>query len=214
MRVNLWLLFAALFWGQSFPAADIPGAKNSNPGLRQIKITFLGDSLTAGHGVAKTDAFPALIEAQLLAQGKNVQVTNSGISGSTTASGSSRLKWILRNQPDLVVIALGANDGLRGVAPEASEKNLNQVVALAKKNQLKVILCGMQLPINYGRKRRLEFAQIFPRIAKKHNIPLIPFLLEGVGGHRAYNLSDGVHPNEKGHKKIAQLVLPYIEQYL
>ena len=214
MRVNLWLLFAALFWGQSFPAADISGAKNPGPGLRQIKITFLGDSLTAGYGVAKTDAFPALIEAQLLAQGKNVQVTNSGISGSTTASGSSRLKWILRNQPDLVVIALGANDGLRGVAPEASEKNLNQLVALAKKNQLKVILCGMQLPINYGQKRRLEFAQIFPRIAKKHNIPLIPFLLEGVGGHRAYNLSDGVHPNEKGHKKIAQLVLPYIEQYL
>lgn len=169
-------------------------------------IVILGDSITDGYGVDKDNAFPAVLEKMLLESGKSVKVVNAGISGSTSASAVSRMKWILKNPPHLIVLALGGNDGLRGFDPEVTKKNLSQAIELAKKQKVKIVIAGMQMPVNYGRSYREKFKQIFPDLAKQHSIPMIPFLLEGVGGEKELNLSDGIHPNEAGHRVIAKTV--------
>lgn len=178
------------------------------------KIVFLGDSLTAGYGVAKEEAFPARLEEKFKKSGKTVQVINAGISGSTSASGVSRLKWLLKNKPDILVLALGANDGLRGFKLEATKQNLEQMIELARENKLKVVLAGMQLPLNYGDDYRNQFQQMYKELAKKYKVELIPFLLEGVGGETNLNLSDGIHPNAKGHEKIAETVYQHLKGLL
>lgn len=176
----------------------------------QTRIVFLGDSLTEGYGVKKQNSYPELIQKELKTKNKTVQITNASVSGSTTASLMSRLKWQLKNKPDIILIALGANDGLRGFKIEVIKKNLSAAIVLAQKNDIKVILAGMQMPPNYGKTYTVQFKQIFAELAKEHNIKLIPFLLEGVAGQKSMNQSDGIHPNEEGHKKIAQTVLPYL----
>lgn len=180
----------------------------------KTRIVFLGDSLTDGYGVAQEMAYPKLVETALNKKGHDVEVINAGISGSTSASGVSRLKWILKKPPDIVLLSLGGNDGLRGFDLAATEKNLLDTIALAKEKKVKVILAGMQIPLNYGEQYRKDFNALFPRVAKKMEIPLIPFLLEGVGGLKEMNLSDGIHPNEKGHQKISETVLPHLERLL
>jgi acyl-CoA thioesterase-1 len=141
------------------------------------------------------------------ASGKNVEIINAGVSGSTTASGLSRLKWQLKGNPQIVVIALGANDVLRGIDLGQSEKNLAATIILAKKQNLKVLLVGMRAPPNYGRAYDGQLAGMFRRLSEKHSVPLLPFLLEGVGGRPELNQADRIHPNEKGHKILAETVL-------
>ncbi len=175
------------------------------------KVLILGDSLTEGYGVALKKAYPSLLEKILTQKGHSVKIINAGSSGSTTASAYSRMLWHLKGKPDILLLALGANDGLRGVNLKSTQANLEKTILLAQKNGLKVILAGMKIPINYGPQYRGNFEALFKNLAKKHNITLIPFLLKGVGGHRKLNLPDGIHPNIKGHKKIAETVLPYIE---
>jgi acyl-CoA thioesterase I len=172
------------------------------------RVVVLGDSLVEGFGVAREKAFPALLEGKLKAQfpKRNWIVVNSGISGSTSASGPARMKWILKQRPDWIVLALGANDGLRGLPPPAMQKNLEETIRLAQTQNVRVILAGMQMPPNYGASYRTQFAAVFPKVAKNTGVPLIPFLLEGVAGVAAMNLADGIHPNEKGHQQIAGLV--------
>lgn len=177
-------------------------------------ILFLGDSLTEGYQLAKEEAYPALIEKELQKKRKDIKVINGGVSGATSASGMKRLDWYFKSKPDIMVLALGANDGLRGLKLTDTEKNLSKVIEKAQAKGITVILAGMQMPTNMGVKYRDEFQKMFPKVAKKYSIKLIPFLLEGVGAVPELNLPDGIHPNAKGHKIMAQTVLKVLETEL
>ncbi len=182
--------------------------------LEAKTIVVLGDSLTEGYHLSKEEAFPHLVEEELKKKGKEVKVINAGSSGATSASGLKRLDWYLRAKPDILILILGANDGLRGLKNSDTEKNLSGVIEKAQSKNITVILGGMQMPTNYGAEYRREFAAIYPRLAKKYNIRLIPFILEGVGAVPEMNLPDGIHPNAKGHKLMAQTVLKSLEGLL
>lgn len=182
------------------PAAVAPVA----PAPR--KLVVLGDSLTEGYGVARESAFPAVLETKIKASGKDWTVVNAGVSGSTTASAVGRLKWIFKAKPDLLILCLGANDGLRGLKVEESKKNLSEAIEYAQAQKVPLILGGLYMPPNYGAKYTHDFHAMYEELAKRYQVPLIPFLLEGVGGKPQFNLADGIHPNEKGHEMVATTV--------
>ncbi len=172
-------------------------------------ILFYGDSLTAGYGLSSTDeAFPALIEKKLKQQGKPSKVINAGLSGETSAGGLSRLEWVLRQPIDVFVLELGANDGLRGLPLEQTQKNLQSIIdkVKAKYPKAKIVIAGMMVPPNLGPDYTSKFKKIFPELAKKNNATLIPFLLQDVGGNDKLNQTDGIHPNAEGHKVVANNV--------
>lgn len=178
-------------------------------------ILFLGDSLTAGYGVASEQAYPSLIEKKLQRDyPTTAQVINGSISGSTSASAFSRLRWYQQRQPEILFLALGANDGLRGLDVKQLAANLERVVTTARQSGMIVILAGMQMPPNYGIEYTETFKKVYPQIAEKFHLIFIPFLLEGVAGKAELNQADGIHPNPRGHEHIAQLVYPYIKQAL
>jgi acyl-CoA thioesterase-1 len=177
-------------------------------------ILFLGDSLTEGYQLARQEAFPAIVEDHLKKDFPNIKVINGGVSGATSASGLKRLDWYLKAKPEIIVLALGANDGLRGLNLSVTEDNLSKIIDKANSSGLKVILVGMKMPTNYGSPYRENFEKLFPKLAKKYQIALIPFLLEGVGGIPKLNLPDGIHPNVEGHKKMAQTVLKVLRPLL
>ena len=139
---------------------------------------------------------------------------NASISGSTSASGPGRLRWQLKNKPDLLLLELGANDGLRGLDPLKMEENLDQVLRECKKEKVAVILAGMKMPLNYGKEYRQKFEAVFPRLAQKYQIPLIPFFLDGIAGDAKLNQADGIHPNEKGHQILAEKIYQQIKDLL
>jgi acyl-CoA thioesterase-1 len=170
-------------------------------------ILFLGDSLTEGYQLSKEEAYPALIEQMLKPKYPNIKIINGGVSGATSASGPKRLDWYIKAKPDIMVLALGANDGLRGLKISETEKNLCSIVEKAQAQGMRVILVGMKMPTNYGNPYRKEFESVFGKIAKKYDLKLVPFLLEGVGGVPELNLPDGIHPNPKGHQIMAKNVL-------
>ena len=182
-------------------------AADSSP----VHILFLGDSLTAGLGVEADQAYPALVE-QMLKQHTTVdfKITNAGVSGSTTASARSRLRWFKKIRVDILVLALGANDGLRGLSMNEMKRNLDQTIRLAKDTGMRVILAGMQIPPNYGKAYSDGFKAVFPALAEKYGTALIPFLLEGVAGIPELNQVDGIHPNARGHEIMARTVTPYV----
>lgn len=172
------------------------------------RMVILGDSLTAGYGIAKADAYPALLEAKLKETKASWQVANGGRSGDTTKNGLARLRWLLKKPADVLVIALGGNDGLRGLSSEEMRKNLKAMVDLARKDSpnVKIVLAGMQMPDNMGVEYVKAFQEVFPSLAHEEKLTLIPFLLEGIAGDDAFNQEDRIHPNEDGHKKIAETV--------
>ena len=181
----------------------------STPALLYAETTvlMLGDSLTEGTGVDKTKAYPYLVEQKLKAQGfLAIKVINAGVSGSTTASALSRLTWYLRDRPDMLLLALGANDGLRGLPTLEIKQNLAETIELSLSKGIRVVLAGMKMPPNYGDDYTLQFEKVFHELAKEYDITFIPFLLEGVAGDPNLNLPDGIHPNEPGHQIIAELV--------
>lgn len=177
-------------------------------------IVALGDSLTEGYGVAKEQAYPALLEKKLKSAHKNYRIINAGVSGSTTAGAVARLKWQLKSKPDYLLLALGANDGLRGLKVSESKKNLSEVIELARASNVQVILCGMLLPPNYGESYRKEFQKMFDELSQKYKPIYIPFLLEGVAGKVSLNLNDGIHPNEKGYQVIADTLFKVLNKEL
>ena len=172
-------------------------------------MVFLGDSLTAGLGLEAGAAYPARVEARLEAEGRPVRVLNAGVSGDTTAGGLSRIDWILRQKPDVLVVGLGGNDGLRGLPLDQTEKNLKAILRRGREAGAQVVLLGMQIPPNYGEYAD-RFAEMYPRIAKDLDVPLVPFLLEGVGGIADLNQEDGIHPTAEGQEIVANNVEPYL----
>lgn len=170
----------------------------------QTKILFLGDSLTEGYGVSQDQAYPAKLQEILQEAGHAVEVINAGSSGSTSASALERMQWHMQSAPDIVVLALGGNDGLRGVSVDATYDNLAKAIDLAQDNNVPVYLASMKLPYNYGEDYRQAFEETFERLLKDKNIQAVPFMLEGVGGVEEMNLPDGIHPNQKGHTQIAK----------
>jgi acyl-CoA thioesterase-1 len=184
-------------------AASLGAAPGDGP-----LILCLGDSLTEGFGVAPEQAFPSRLEQRLREAGHaGARVINAGISGSTSASAVSRLRWQLRAEPDVLVLALGANDGLRGLDLAQTRRNLDEAIALARSAGVRVVLAGMKLPPNYGPSYTRDFEALFAELAAAHRVALIPFLLEGVAARPDLNLPDGIHPNARGHERVADNVL-------
>lgn len=178
------------------------------------KLVLVGDSLTEGFGVSRERAYPALLQQKIDRAGKRWRVINSGISGSTAASAASRVEWVLKQKPHLIILALGANDGLRGTPVKNIEENLGKAITIAQKAGVKIILAGIKLPPNYGKAYTGDFWAIYPRLSKRFGVPLIPFLLDRVAGQPDLNLADGIHPNEKGHAIVAETVFRAIEKLL
>lgn len=177
-------------------------------------VVFLGDSLTAGLGLEAEDAYPARVAEALEARGIAARVVNAGVSGDTTAGGLARLDWLLAQRPALVVVALGANDGLRGQPLESIDQNLRAIVTRARAAGARVVLAGMQMPPNYGPEYTRGFRELYPRLARELDVPLIPFLLDGVAAVPELNQPDGIHPTAEGQRRIAGTVLPAIERAL
>lgn len=174
------------------------------------RVVFLGDSLTAGLGVDGDEAFPAVVTRQLAAEGLPVRMVNAGVSGDTTAGGVSRLDWILRQAPDVIVVGLGANDGLRALNLAEMEANLRQIITRARAAGAEVLLLGMKMPPSHGPEYAERFGAIFPRLARELAVPLVPFLLTGVAGDPKLNQADGIHPDAAGQALVAQNVLPLL----
>ena len=181
-------------------------------------LVFFGDSLTAGYGLddPENDAYPALIQRKIDSERLPWKVVNAGLSGDTTAAGLRRVDWVLRQPADLFVLALGANDGLRGITPEVTEANLRAIIGRVRARYpwATILLAGMRMPPNMGADYARRFAALFPSAAKKEHVELIPFLLEGVGGRPEYNQADGMHPNAAGHALIADALWPVLRPYL
>ena len=179
-----------------------------------VKILVLGDSLSAGYNLPTDQSFPSQLEKALRAGGLHVDVINAGVSGDTSAGGRARLEWALKAKPDVAILELGANDGLRGLDPAQTFANLDAIVTRLKRDDIRVLVAGMLAPPNLGRGYGEEFAAVFPKLAEKHQVPLYPFFLDGVAANPALNLADGMHPNGKGVAVIVDKVLPYVQPLL
>ncbi|GAB3235769.1 arylesterase [Algoriphagus aestuariicola] len=186
---------------------------NTETHAKKKTILFFGNSLTAGYGIDPEDAFAGLTQERIDSLGKNYRVINGGLSGETTAGGLSRLDWFLEEEPNIFVLELGGNDGLRGIQLSETKNNLLAIIdkVRAKYPQTHIILAGMQIPPNMGQEYTDEFQKIYPAVAAEKNVTLIPFLLEGVAGDPALNLPDGIHPTEEGHQIVFETVWPFIE---
>jgi acyl-CoA thioesterase-1 len=184
------------------------------PASSKTVILILGDSLTEGYGVEKEDAYPELLDAQLRKWRDGYQVVNGGSSGSTSAGGVRRLKWYEKLHPDLVILALGSNDGLRGVKPEETRKNVEAAIVFCEQHHFRTVLAGLKVPPNYGPEYASAFEKIFPELAARHKLAFFPFLLDGVAGETEMNQADGIHPNERGHARIAQNLFRFLKPLL
>ena len=178
------------------------------------RIVFLGDSLTAGLGLPREQAVPSLIQDRLREEGYRYEVVNAGVSGDTSAGGLSRLEWSLEGDVEILVIELGANDGLRGLPVSQMKRNLGEIVTRAKRRGITVILTGMEAPPNYGAAYTSEFRQAFRDVADEHGVAFVPFFLAGVAGIRSLNNSDGLHPNAAGARIVAETLWRAFEPVL
>lgn len=189
------------------PKAETISTPESNNS--EVVVLFFGNSLTAAYGLDPADGFTGLVEKKTDSLQWPVKVINAGVTGETTATGSRRIDWVLEQQKiDVFVLELGANDGLRGIPVTETYRNLNQIIAAVRKHdsEIQVVLAGMMVPPNMGQDYSDDFRTIFPRVAEEQNVHLIPFLLEGVAGESSLNLDDGIHPNKKGHRIVAETV--------
>jgi acyl-CoA thioesterase-1 len=183
------------------PAAAASDAENGRP-----RIVFLGDSLTAGLGLLEAQSYPALLQQRIDTEGYDFEVENAGVSGDTSAGGLRRLDWALQGNVKIMVLALGANDGLRGLSTAEMKNNLTQIIERARERNVLVILAGMEAPPNYGTEYATAFRQAFREIAQKERVTFIPFLLDKVAGQPALNQGDGIHPNTRGAEIVADTV--------
>ncbi len=179
-----------------------------------VKVLALGDSLTAGYGLPPEQGFTVQLQGALRERGLSAEVINAGVSGDTTAGGLARLDWSLADNPAVVVVALGANDGLRGIDPAVTRANLDAILTKLKARDLPVLLAGMYAPRNFGRDYAERFDRIYPELAEKHGVKLYPFFLEGVAAQPALNQADGIHPNREGVGVMVRGILPHLEPLL
>lgn len=180
--------------------------------LPRVQIAVLGDSLTAGFGLLQAEAFPSLLQEKFDEDGyTRIDVVNAGISGDTTAGGLRRLEWVLEPNVKILVVALGANDALRGQSPVQTKENLAQIIEGAHKKGVRVLLAGMQAPTNMGEQFQAEFRAIFPALAAKYKVTFLPFLLEGIAGHPELNQEDGIHPTAAGQRMMAEMLYPLLQ---
>jgi len=199
--------FAVITFGLLFGAVDAAEA-------RTIQLVGLGDSLMAGYQLPPGDGFPAKLEAALKAKGLDVAVADAGVSGDTTSGGLSRVDWSVPDGTDGVILELGANDALRGIPPEQTEKNLETMIGQLKQRKIPVLLVGMLAPPNMGADYAEKFNPIYKRLADKYQLALYPFFLDGVATHADLQLSDGMHPNPKGVDAMVERILPAIVTFV
>lgn len=206
---------------QTLASSDVAPATSEDigspeePGTEPL-VLFLGDSLTIGYGLDSAFSYPALIEAKIEAQGYPYEVVNAGVSGDTTAGGLRRFDWLAKRRIDVLVLALGGNDALRGVEPESTRKNLQGIIekARASNPEIRIVLTGMQAPPNLGSRFTEPFRSLFPELAEKNQLDYVPFLLEGVAGDRTLNQADGIHPTAEGQEILAENVWKVLERVL
>jgi len=191
-----------------------PAASPSSPPGSERVIVAFGDSLTAGLGVTEEEAYPAVLERKIRAAGFSYRVINGGVSGETTAGGLRRVPWILQSRPEIVILELGANDGLRGLNIAETERNLTEIIEELQKKDVRVVLAGMRMPPNYGKEYTEAFEKIFPELAGRYRLTLIPFFLEGVAARPDLNQADGIHPTALGYQKIVDKIWPRLEPLL
>ena len=183
----------------------------ASPGVAgEPRVVVLGDSLTAGFGLAQEEAFPARLEAALRAEGHGWRVVDAGVSGDTSAGGLARLDWVLADQPEIVIVELGANDGLRGLPTDRMEANLDAILARISESGSLTLLAGMRAPANFGPDYAAAFRAVYERLAARHDVAFYPFFLEGVAMEPALNQPDGIHPNAAGVATIVRRILPHV----
>ncbi|UXP33146.1 arylesterase [Reichenbachiella agarivorans] len=223
MKLNFIILIALLVLGISCTSktentteTQTPVEERSEELTNQKTILFFGNSITAGYQLDLTEAFPALIQERLDSLGLSYQTINAGLSGETTASGDSRVNWVLKNPVDIFVLELGANDGLRGISTTETRKNLKSIIekVQAKYPKCKIVLAGMMIPPNMGIAYSKDFQTIYPELAAEYDLALIPFILEGVAGIKELNLEDGIHPTAEGHQILADNVWKILQPLL
>lgn len=217
MKFKLSAAFVAIFMVASlvfFSLILVPMAQADEKGGKPIRIVGFGDSLMAGYQLAGSDAFPVRLEQALKTAGYNVAIENAGVSGDTTTGGLARLDWSVPDGTQLVILELGANDALRGVAPEIVEKNLDAMLARLKARGITVVLAGMLAPPNMGKSYGERFNAIYPQLAKKYDVALYPFFLDGVSAQKTLLLDDGMHPNAAGVARMVEGFLPVMEKVL
>lgn len=210
--VLLTLVVAFGCGGESKKVAASPPAPA--PVSNEPKIVFLGDSLTAGLGLEPDQSYPSLLRRRLAARGYKYQVINAGVSGDTSAGGLRRLDWSVDGNVKILVVALGANDGLRGLSPAEMKKNLTEIIERASAKGITVVLAGMEAPPNNGVDYTGQFRGVYAELAKEHKVRFIPFLLQGVAGIGSLNQGDGIHPNVRGAQMVADLVWASLEPVL
>jgi acyl-CoA thioesterase-1 len=188
--------------------ASAPADASGQPAQADTRprIVFLGDSITAGLGLEPEQAYPTLIQQKVDAESLGYHVVNAGVSGDTSAGGLSRLEWALDGDVKVMVVALGGNDGLRGLPPEELRKNLSAIIERARTRNISVVLAGMEAPPNFGQTYTVSFRQVYADLAKQYGVPLIPFLLQGVAGIEGLNQRDGIHPTAEGARTVADNV--------
>ena len=200
----------ALFVG----AATLTAVVTGSAAAEQLRLMVLGDSLTSGYGLQPEDGFTAQLQEALRDHGLEVTVLNAGVSGDTTAGGLARLDWALADAPTHVIVELGSNDGLRGVAPESARENLDAILGRLDQDGIPAMLAGMLAPPNFGSDYADEFNAMYPELAEDYDIPLYPFFLDGVATVPALNQGDGIHPNARGVAEIVERILPTVVAWL
>jgi acyl-CoA thioesterase I len=218
MKKALYAIFAAailLFYligcSNDPPPNDTASKTAAATETARKTIVAVGDSLTAGLGVDESMAYPALLQKKLAENGYHFNVINAGVSGETSSGTLSRIEWVISSlKPDIIILETGANDGLRGIDTDVLRKNLDRIVSIINAHRIKVLLCGMRMLPNLGPEYVTAFARIYPEVARRYDIPLMPFFLEGVAGDPRFNQPDGIHPTAKGYRRIVDHIYPYV----
>jgi len=198
-----WLLIGSVLQSEAAPLSQ-PRSKGT--------IVAVGDSLTAGLGVNEEEAYPARLEKKLRAAGYDWKVVNAGISGETSSGTLSRINWVMKLRPDIVILETGANDGLRGIDPAVTRKNIDETIRILKQQNVTVVLAGMRMVRNLGKEFTKGFADLYPFLARKHGLILVPFFLQGVAGDPSLNQPDGIHPTAEGYRIITENIYPFAQK--
>ena len=212
--INLFLISGYVLAGLLIILGKTENIMATQIKQEKLVVLALGDSLTAGFGVDEEYSFPSRIQVKIDDENLGYKIVNAGISGDTTAGGVRRINWLMKHKPQVVILALGANDGLRGLSVDEMRSNLEAMIRISHENNARVLLAGMKALPNYGKDYVEKFESVYPELAKKYELVYLPFLLEGVAGVREHTRPDGLHPTASGYKIVADLVWQYLQPML